>query len=428
MKELYDDQAELQVIGAALSGDKLSESALELTADHFFIPDNQIAFSALKKMESENTPMTWQMLARELQIIGWDKHRSETTSANYTFQLGTALMLGKWKEVLKEKRRLRLATESAQGLIRSIEQGQDSQTASNRAIRQISDVFEESDKKDIFLVEMVTKGIERIDKLRKGEVLQAGIKPGFPTLDTWLRFCPEDLIVVAARSGIGKTAFTLQLVSHIAEIGHSVGVVSLEMSEDQLAVRMIAERAMVNMTALKSGSVDDESWSKIEAYKTSLSGIKAVFCDRPNMTFSKMRFLAKRWKRQYNIEILFIDYLQLLDLGESSRARHEEVAKISKGLKQLAKELQIPIVALAQLNREAAEGRPGMHQIRESGAIEQDADTAILLHQTISKEDESKNKHATVIPYDLIIDKNRQGRTGSIQFAFNKACQHFKEL
>jgi len=294
---------------------------------------------------------------------------------------------------------------------------------------EIDDGFKASDK-------IVPDTIKKIKDIQKhGD--SGGLKSGFYELDDMTGgFQSSDLIIIAARPSMGKTALGLNIASNIAIRGNkSVGFFSIEMSKLQIMLRMLATEAEVNMSALVRGkyNLTKQEWKKLELAAEAISKSKIYIDDSATLSILEMKTRARRLKRESGLDIVFVDYLQLMKVtGESLRrndSRAQEVAIISASLKEMAKELQIPVVAMAQLNRspeQRGSRRDGgikyqLSDLKESGAIEQDADVIMFLHRDEQNEKDTERKGIA----DLIIAKQRNGPTGKIELAFQDKFTKF---
>jgi len=254
-----------------------------------------------------------------------------------------------------------------------------------------------------------------------------------------------EMIVLAARPGQGKTALALTFAQHALrerydeatdawkKPGHSVGMFSLEMTNEQLMLRLLASFGSESLQRIRSGELDEHAMQKLRLVAGDMREWPLYLDDSSFLTINQLRGKARRMKDRYHIELLVIDYLQLLR-SESAQAkdnRQNEVAEISRGIKALAKELSIPIIILAQLNRrsEEAKAEPALHNLRESGAIEQDADVVLLLHRTDAEKDEDGNEKQVgpVVPYSLNIAKQRNGPTDRIEILFHLPYTRFDD-
>ncbi|MCF6157801.1 MAG: replicative DNA helicase [wastewater metagenome] len=266
----------------------------------------------------------------------------------------------------------------------------------------------------------------RIENLNDRQNRLTGLSTGFYDLDDLTcGLQPSELIIIAARPSMGKTSLALNILEHIGVVEKKAAVLfSLEMSAQQVAQNMLCSHAQVDAHKLRMGFLDDRQWSNLSFGLGSLSEAPIFIDDTPGLTILEVRAKSRRLKAQYDIQLIVVDYLQLM---ESSRAesRQQEISIISRGLKSLARELSVPVISVSQLNRsvEAREGhKPRMSDLRESGSIEQDADVIILLHRDNYYDSEKDNIA------ELIIAKQRNGPTGAVKLVFRSNIMRFESL
>jgi replicative DNA helicase len=263
---------------------------------------------------------------------------------------------------------------------------------------------------------------------RVGDI--TGIATGFAELDRMTAgFQRNDLIIVGARPSVGKTAFALNIAQNVAtKTGENVAIFSLEMGAEQLVMRMLCAEGNIDAQRLRTGSLTDEDWGKLTMAMGSLASSGIFIDDTPGVRISDIRSKCRRLKQEHGLGMILIDYLQLiLGSGRSGENRQQEVSEISRSLKQLARELQVPVIALSQLSRgveQRQDKRPMMSDIRESGSIEQDADIVAFLYRDDYYDKESENKNII----EIIIAKQRNGPTGTVQLAFVKEYNKFVNL
>ncbi len=287
------------------------------------------------------------------------------------------------------------------------------------------------------MMDAASKQIQFFMKHR-GEV--TGVPSGFKDLDKLTTgFQSPQMVVVAARPGMGKTSMALNIAeAAILGGGHPEKVVptlmfSLEMGADELALRLLCSHAGVSSRKLKDGFLSKESEKDLYESHKLLSKAPFFVDDSSGLNILEMRAKARRLKKQHNLGMIMVDYLQLLQGTDSRVPRHEQIAEISRGIKGMAKELRIPIIALAQLNRETEKERrqPRMSDLRESGAIEQDADIVLLISQKFAKDNKDNEDNGedggNVVPRDLIIAKQRNGPTGIVSLVFDKSLTRFRD-
>lgn len=263
---------------------------------------------------------------------------------------------------------------------------------------------------------------------RKGEI--TGVPTGFIELDRMTAgFQKNDLIIVAARPSVGKTAFALNIAQNVAtKTDETVAIFSLEMGAEQLVMRMLCAEGNIDSQNLRTGSLTDDDWKKLTMAMGSLSNANIFIDDTPGIKITDIRSKCRRLKQEHGLGLVIIDYLQLIQgSGRSSENRQQEVSEISRSLKALAREMEVPVIALSQLSRgveQRQDKRPMMSDIRESGSIEQDADIVAFLYREDYYDKETENKNII----EIIIAKQRNGPTGTIQLAFAKEYNKFVNL
>ncbi|MEH7414026.1 primary replicative DNA helicase [Neobacillus bataviensis] len=263
---------------------------------------------------------------------------------------------------------------------------------------------------------------------RVGDI--TGISTGFAELDRMTAgFQRNDLIIVGARPSVGKTAFALNIAANVAtKTGENVAIFSLEMGAEQLVMRMLCSEGNIDAQRLRTGSLTDDDWGKLTMAMGSLSNSGIFIDDTPGVRISDIRSKCRRLQQEHGLGMILIDYLQLiLGSGRSGENRQQEVSEISRSLKQLARELKVPVIALSQLSRgveQRQDKRPMMSDIRESGSIEQDADIVAFLYRDDYYDKESENKNII----EIIIAKQRNGPTGTVALAFVKEYNKFVNL
>ena len=285
--------------------------------------------------------------------------------------------------------------------------------------------------------DQVMEAIETIEKLyeRKGTI--TGLETGFKNFDAMtMGLHPAEMVVIAARPSMGKTAFAMNIAEHVAVVGkHPVAIFSLEMSSQQLVQRLLGSRARVNLSKLRDGFLSERDFPSLMNAAGKLAESQIYIDDTPGLSILELRAKARRFKKMHDIKLIVIDYLQLLR-STSRRAqdnRQLEVAEISAGIKALAKELSIPIIVLAQLNRNPenragdSKGRPRLGDLRESGSIEQDADLVGLLVRKKYYEDDEEAREEAGGEAELIIAKQRNGPTGDVKLTFLEQYTRFED-
>jgi replicative DNA helicase len=271
----------------------------------------------------------------------------------------------------------------------------------------------------------------RIEKLYDSKEAFTGLPTGFVDFDKMTSgLQPSDLIIIAARPSMGKSSLVLNIAQHVALNGHkSVAFFSLEMSKEQLAQRMLCSEATIDASRLRIGQLKEDEWPKLVSAADRLSNAKILLDDTPGITALEMRAKARRWKNEHGLDLIIVDYLQLMQ-GTSKRSndnRQQEMSDISRSLKALARELNVPVIALSQLSRgvEARTNkRPMLSDLRESGALEQDADIVAFIYREDYYDKETENKNIV----EFIIAKHRNGPVDTVKLFFQKEITRFYNL
>lgn len=276
---------------------------------------------------------------------------------------------------------------------------------------------------------------DEIERLQSGDSSLVGIKSGFSDLDILTNGLHKgDLVIVAGRPSMGKTALALNIAEHVAvKLEKPVGVFSVEMSDEQLALRMLCSRAGVSQQRLRAGKLSDQEWSNLATKGGVLHNAPIYIDDSPGLSSLELRAKARRLKAQSNAELIIVDYIQLVHASGRYENRQQEIATISRGLKSLAKELDVPVVACSQLSRQVeqrgGDKRPQLSDLRESGALEQDADVVMFIYRPefYLSADERKNpaNHDLIGAAEVIVAKQRNGPTGTVHLTFQKELTRF---
>ena len=262
--------------------------------------------------------------------------------------------------------------------------------------------------------------IEKIEKSSRTKGSVTGIPTGFVDLDYQMSgFQPSDLILVAARPSMGKTAFVLNIAQYMAfRKDVTVAIFSLEMSKEQLVNRLLSLESKVDSQNIRTGNLEDEEWAKLIEGANIIGSSNMIIDDTPGISISELRSKCRKYKLEHNLGIIFIDYLQLMTgSGKRSESRQQEISDISRSLKALARELNVPVVALSQLSRaveQRPDHRPMLSDLRESGAIEQDADVVMFIYRDEYYNEDSEKKGIA----EIIVDKQRNGSTGSVELVW----------
>jgi replicative DNA helicase len=443
----HNIEAERKLLGAAmLSSEVLGDILEEIDVDAFYLENHRKIFTAIKSLFNRGKPVDAVNVAQELQMLG-PNTLEQVGGMAYLSDLcadATAPSLAlSYIEIIKRAAVLRDLIRAGQQIteLGFHPDSDDPREVLDRAEAILYKVSS-SRVRDRFepLNDVIEAAYNQLDSIvKRGGV--TGVPTGFKELDrTLLGLQPSDLIIVAARPGMGKTSFALSIARNAAIEGRvPVGIFSLEMSKIQLAQRLLSAEAMISSHTFRVGLTRKEDTdSLLEAIET-LSKAKIFIDDSPSLSITEIRTKARRLKNKEDVQLIVIDYLQLIQGDSSLRDRYQQVAEISRSLKILAKELDIPVIALSQLSREIekrGDNRPKLSDLRESGSIEQDADVVIFLY--VSKEDEEQEVQERKGPKErteaetktitVEIAKHRNGPTKSFKLLFMKDYTKFSEL
>lgn len=428
-------EAEQAVLGAMLlSAQAVSEAAEWLEPDDFYRSAHQLIFGAMRDLYEQGQPVDLITLTAVLRASEntLDRVGGIAYLATLAESMPTTLHIEHYASIVREKAILRrviaAATEIAADGYRQDKSATDVLADAERKILELSQHRKLRDFTHISEVLVTTS--ERIEQLYANDGNMIGVPSGYGDLDKMTNgFQKSDLIIVAARPSVGKTAFALNIAQNVAiRAGFPVAIFSLEMSKDQLVQRMISAEGFIDGHKLRSGMLDEEDWPKLSMAMSTLGNAPIYIDDSPGVTVPEMRSKLRRLKAQSGLGFIVIDYLQLIHGRRGSgENRQQEISEISRTLKQLARELDVPVVALAQLSRsveQRQDKRPLMSDIRESGSIEQDADIVAFLYRDDYYNPESDSKNVV----EVIIAKQRNGPTGKVDLAFLKNFNKFVNL
>lgn len=426
--------AERAVLGAMLlEREAITRAVNHLTADDFYARPHQLIFQAILRLYEQDVAVDPITLANELsqkgqlEAVGGEAYLSELVA-----RIQTTANVEEYAKIVKDHASRRRALSIARTLQDQLYDG--SISADEVIVRAQQELLKvatsRSAKGYIRLSDAVLNAYYRVETLSQYRGRTTGVPTGFKDLDRITSgWQPSDLIIVAARPSVGKTAFTLNLARNAAKQGAKVVFFSLEMNADQLALRLLASEAAVDGMRLRNGQIEGDEWERIIAGMDSLADLDLFVVDEPNMPFADVRATARRIHAEHGADLIIVDYLQLMSgSGRRHENRQQEVSEISRGLKALARELRVPVIAISQLSRsveQRQDKRPILSDLRESGSIEQDADVVIFLYR-----DDYYNQHSDEAKgiVDVIVAKQRNGPVDTIQLYFVKEIQKFFDL
>ena len=427
----FSVEAEQSVLGSIIiDPKKYDEVAQIINAGDFYIEEHKEMFLIMHEFNLSNRPLDLITLINELVVKG--VYPDEAAARSYLRIIGDTVPGSEnardYAKIVHDKsilRRLLTATGEIQEKVYT--EGENVSHIVDYAEQKIYDIAGNNERSDfIHIKDVIVSVYDRLDTLQKGaseEVL--GVKSGFSDLDQYVvGFGKSDLIIVGARPGVGKTAFVLNIATNVAKrTKKAVAIFQLEMGADQVVQRIISSEAIVDSKKLKLGTLDESDWEKLANATAELAETDILIDANPNVSVTAMKAKLRRVK---NLGLVVIDYLQLMQ-GEKRRDgnRTAEVGEISRGLKIMAKELNVPIIVCAQLSRgtEKEHKKPMLSDLRESGSIEQDADIVMFLSRDYYGEDPEKANIA-----EVILAKNRHGETGNLKMSWLGQYSKFSGL
>ncbi|MFI5782629.1 replicative DNA helicase [Nocardia sp. NPDC051570] len=431
----YGEAAEQSVLGGVLlSKDAITDVVEVLRPDDFYRPAHQMIYAVVLELYGRGEPADAVTVATELARRGELKRVGDAPYLiTLTQVVPTAANASYYAEIVAEKAILRRLVEAGTRIVQygyAGAEGQDVAEVVDRAQAEIYEVTEHHSSDDVVpLQELLQPTLDELDAIAGHGGLPAGVLTGFAELDDLTNgFHPGQMIVIAARPGSGKSTLAMDVMRH-ASIKHSMASVifSLEMSRSEITMRLLSAETGVKLADMRTGRMRDDDWTKLARRMSEISEAPLFVDDSPNMTIMEIRAKARRLKQRHDLRLIIIDYLQLMTSGKKVESRQQEVSEFSRMLKLLAKELEVPLIAVSQLNRgpeQRVDKRPMVADLRESGSIEQDADMVILLHRPDAFDrDDPRQGEA-----DLIIGKHRNGPTGTITVAHQLHYSRFTDL
>lgn len=428
---------EMSVLGAMLLEKEAISRALEvLDEEAFYKPAHVEIFKAIISLFERNEAADSITVVEELRRAGkLDMVGGPVAIADLTMRVTSAANVEFHSKIVLEKALLRnLISTSSEITSRAFNEQDDALDLLDEAENKIFQISEKRMKKTFTAMkDAVFSTMEMLESIHGKHSGVTGVPSGFTVLDQMTGgFQNSDMIIVAARPSMGKTAFVLSL-SRNAAVDHDcpIGFFSLEMSAQQLVMRLICAEARVDAQSVRTGRLPEDQWRNLSTRIGKLYSAKIFIDDTPALSILELRAKARRLKAEHNIRMIIIDYLQLMSGPKSAQSREQEISQISRSLKALAKELNIPVIALSQLNRAvetASDKRPMLSNLRESGAIEQDADVVLFIHRPekfgLTRDDGSSAEGIA----EIIVGKQRNGPTGDVELAFINQYARFENL
>ncbi len=426
-------EAEQSVLGGILIENSALNRVLEILAqEDFYREAHRRIYQALVDLSEKNEPADLITLTNRLKSNSLlDDVGGPSYLASLIDMVPTAANIEYYARIVKEKATLRRLIDAATQIItRSYSDSGDVDAFLDEAEQAIFGISEHKVEPSFYhMKDIVKESFKTIEKLFEKKELITGVPSGFKDLDRMTTgFQKSDLIIVAGRPSMGKTSLCLDVARYAAvEAGIPVVIFSLEMSKEQLALRMLCSEAMVEAQKLRSGFLSESDWPKLTLAAGNLADALIFIDDTAAISVLEVRAKARRLKAEYNLGLIIVDYLQLMKGRGKAERREQEISEISRSLKALAKELSIPVIAISQLSRRTEERprqRPQLADLRESGAIEQDADVIFFVYrEELYREDPSIEGVA-----EIIIGKQRNGPTGTTKLTFLKQFTTFKDI
>lgn len=432
----HSTEAEQAVLGGLMLDNSSWDQIADRISEHdFYRHDHRIIFRAIDALSADNNP------ADVVTIGEWLEGRGLLDEAGGLAYLGAlakdapgSANLKAYADIVRERSVLRQLIRTGNEIASTgfAPEGRSVSELLEVAEQQVFEIAEKGSrgkKGFVGIKKLLNQAVDRIDSLFHSDKSLTGIPTGLDRFDSMTSGLQRgDLVIVAGRPSMGKTSFAMNLAEHAA-IREKVptAVFSMEMSGEQLALRMISSLGRIDQSKVRSGKLDDEDWPRITSAVTLMSEAPIFIDDTPAMSPTEMRARARRLKREHGLGLIVVDYLQLMQVSGTKENRTNEISEISRGLKTLAKELDVPVIALSQLNRnleQRPDKRPVMSDLRESGSIEQDADIIVFIYR-----DEVYNENSPEAgTAEVIIGKQRNGPTGKVRAAFLGRFTRFENL
>jgi replicative DNA helicase len=423
--------AERAVLGAMLmSKDAIADAVELIRPEDFYSPAHQLIYETVLRLYSRGEPADAVTVnaelvrRRDIERVGGAPYLATLLS-----QVPMAVEVGYWAPIVVEKATLRRLRVAGERVVQLTEQGGDVDELVDRAQAEVYEVTSARSSGDVVQLEqLLQQTMDEMDAIQSGNV-PLGTRTGFIELDAITNgLHGGQMVVVAARPGIGKSTLGLDLARYCSiRSGLTSVIFSLEMSKPEITMRLLSAEAKVPLHHMRSGHMSDDDWARLARRMAELADAPLFIDDSPNLTMMEIRAKARRLAQRQDLRLVVVDYMQLMTSAKRVENRQQEVSEISRQMKLLAKELQVPVVAISQLNRgpeQRQDKKPLLSDLRESGSIEQDADVVILLHREDAYERDSPRAGEA----DLILAKHRNGPTATVTVAFQGHYSRFVDM
>ena len=428
-----DTLAEQAVLGSMLVSRDAVQAAVEvLKPEDFYREDNREIYSAMMDIYSIGKEIDMITVTEQLRLRGTlEKVGGTQNLATLIDNVPTTSNIENYVKIVEEKSTLRNLIRVANDIIKTgYSQTEELDSIIEQSEKGIFDLVQNRNSKGYAsMKEILVDAFDSIEKMYQNKSRLSGIESGFIDLDEKISgLNNSDLIIVAARPAMGKSAFVLNIASFVAMHDKvPVMIFSLEMSKEQLVKRILSSESEIDSMKLNNANLDSDEWLKLGEASGRLSDIPIYIDDTPALSSSEIRAKCRKAKLEKNVGLIIIDYLQLMESRTNNASRQQEISEISRSLKILAKELDVPVIALSQLSRATesrADHRPMLSDLRESGSIEQDADIVMFLHREDYYDKETEKKNIA----EVIIAENRNGETGTVELAWVGKYTKFANL
>jgi replicative DNA helicase len=428
----FSQEAEEAVIGAVLvNPNAFLTIAAFLKAEDFYLLRHAYIWQALLRLNERNEPIDYLTVIQELKDMGW---LDEIGGPAYITQLVNstptsihAEVYGHLVERAAIRRRLLAAADEIKGL--ALDEEKAVETVINEAETRLFAVTENQLKREFVpMQQAISDYFDRLEHLMHNQDTPLGLPTGFRDLDELLGGLQKsDLVIFAGRPGVGKTSFLLSVALNAARLGARIGIFTMEMGVEQITQRLVSMETGINSQKLRLGQLTPQEYSRFVEASSRMSGLSVFIDDTPALTPTQMRAKCRRLQHEFGIDLIILDYIQLMNAGTNyENNRVQEVSYISRSLKELARELNVPLFSAAQLSRaveQRQDKRPVLSDLRESGSLEQDSDVVMFLYR------DAVYNEATEFPNqaDVIVSKHRNGPTGTISLYFEKTVTKFMD-
>ena len=428
-----DAEAEQAILGCMFFGpDAISDICEKLKSEDFYRPGHRVIFEAISDLFSRGVPVDVITLKDRLDEKGLiDQAGGREYLLILAGAVSTAANSDHYVRIVEKRSIERKLIGAAQNIMQDgYDSGKEIDEKIELAEKSIFDIVQNRNNSDFSsMQEVLLKSLDDVEKLYKSKGKTSGVSTGFTDLDSKTSgFHPSDLILIAARPSMGKTALALNIAQNIAvKQKLPTAIFSLEMSKVQVVNRILCAHAMVDSQKLRTGMLDSSDWDQIVGAVGDLSDSPLYIDDTPGITIAELRAKCRRLKMEKGLKVIIIDYLQLMSGGKRSESRQQEISEISRSLKAIAREMEAPVVALSQLSRAVesrSDHRPMLSDLRESGAIEQDADLVSFIYRDDYYNPDSEKKGQA----EIIIAKQRNGPTGTVDLMYMNKYTKFENL